>query len=168
MRLPTDPGRLVSLVSTGWLLVVCSFIAWAMAPAAVLGWTPSVVVTGSMLPLVRPGDVLLVEPLAEPAGLRRGQVVLVRDATVPTGRVAHRVVGVGRDGLITTKGDANPSADSTRHAPGDVIGVARLLVPTAGRLMLLRTDPTPAGWAWAGITAAAMAGLALTRRHSRG
>ena len=48
-------------VATSWLLVVCSLVVWSLAPV-VLGWKPSLVLTGSMWPRIKPGDVVLVEP----------------------------------------------------------------------------------------------------------
>jgi signal peptidase len=150
----------VATASAAWLMVVCSLVLWSLAPMA-LGWKASVVTTGSMLPDVKPGDVVLVDPAGTP---KRGSVVLVNDPDVPTGRVAHRVVAVNADGTPTTKGDANPTQDSTRRARADVVGVARLLVPTAGRLALLRTQPTRDVQVWAAITLIAALTFAFTHR----
>lgn len=151
----------LATVSACWLLVVCSLVVWSLTPMA-WGWTSSVVTTGSMLPLVKPGDVLVVDPSSTP---RRGSVVLVRDPGVPTGQVAHRVVAVNKDGTLTTKGDANPTEDSVPRARTDVVGVARLLVPNAGRLALLRSRPSAEIQGWAALTLGAALTFALTHRR---
>jgi len=152
----------ISTACTAWLLVVCSLVLWSLAPM-VWGWKPAVVMTGSMMPVISPGDVVLVNPGQVP---KRGQIVLVRDPEVPTGRVAHRVVAIAPDGTLTTKGDANPTADSVRHPASDVIGVARLVVPRAGRLALLRGRPTRDDLLWALITGMAGLGFAATYRST--
>jgi signal peptidase len=143
-----------------WLLVVCSLVVWSLIPMA-WGWQPAVVMTGSMMPVISPGDVVVVAPGQVP---ERGQIVLVRDAEVPTGRVAHRVVAIAADGTLTTKGDANPTPDSVCHRASEVIGVARLVVPRAGRLALLRARPTRDDLLWAVVTAIAAVGFAATYR----
>jgi signal peptidase len=158
-------ARSVSAIWTAaaaWLLVVCSLVLWSLAPV-VVGWRPSVIVTGSMLPLIKPGDVVVADPGARP---RRGQIVLVADREAPTGRLAHRVVAINPDGTLITKGDANPTPDSVRHRVSDVVGVVRLVVPRAGRLALLRAHPDRGDLAWALMTGLAALAFVATH-HSR-
>lgn len=151
-------ASVLDTVATSWLLVVCSMVVWSLAPA-LWGWQPSLIVTGSMTPHLTPGDVVLVAPATLDRPARRGQVVLVRDLEAPTGRVLHRVVRVAPDGMLTTQGDANPSPDALPHGPDDVLGVARLVVPAAGRLALLRygTQSTPRDRLWVWLTLVALA-----------
>lgn len=158
------------VVAASWLLTVCSLAGWSVAPI-VLGWQPSLVVSGSMAPRVRPGDVVLLAPLT--ARPHVGQVVLVRDPQAPTGRVLHRVVRITADGVLTTKGDANPTEDPTAHSTDDVLGVGRLVVPAAGRIALLlhgaaqirSSDPVGRkAQRWALLTLAAVVTLLVTRR----
>jgi signal peptidase I len=61
----------------------------------------------SMYPVIRAGDVLVVEPLGA-RSLRRGDVVL---ADAMRGLTAHRVLDA-RDGRIITKGDNAVEADA--------------------------------------------------------
>jgi hypothetical protein len=110
-----------------------------------------------MEPHVRPGDVVLVDTGARTPGL--GQVALLRDPEMPTGSKLHRVVRVADDGTMTTRGDANQSDDTRAALPSDVEGVARLLVPNAGRFLMLRRSPTRADLLWAAATV--LSGLAL-------
>lgn len=148
----------VDTVSTSWLLVVCSMVVWSLAPV-IWGWQPNLVVTGSMMPKLKPGDVVMVASPTLDRPVQRGQVVLVGDPEAATGRVLHRVVRVGADGTLTTQGDANPSPDVHRHGPDEVVGVARLVVPGAGRLALLLAGvpTTPRDRGWAAVTLLALA-----------
>jgi signal peptidase len=83
---------------------------------------------------------------------------------MPSGRVAHRVVTVQENGNLVTKGDANPTADVGERQVADVIGTVRLVVPAAGRLALLRRQPSRGDLAWAATAVAACLTLGLTRR----
>jgi hypothetical protein len=92
----------------------------------VLGWTPVAITSGSMAPLIRPGDVVVLDPDAE---IAPGSVVTVDRGP---GRVTHRVVSQRADGTWLTRGDANASADREPVHPEDVVGVGRLVVPVIG------------------------------------
>ncbi len=76
---------------------------------------------GSMVPFIKHGDVVEVQPV-EAAAIRRGDVVLCRNGG---GRVVvHRVVRVGRENgqiVLVVKGDALARPDG-RIPPGDVLG----------------------------------------------
>jgi signal peptidase len=111
-----------------WLLV--SLLLWSVVPG-LAGWPSRVVVSGSMSPLLRVGDVVVAQPLGDEA-VRAGQVLVFRDP-VGTGRdIVHRVVEVRADGSYVTKGDANPSADLRTVTRSEVRGVARVKVPLVG------------------------------------
>jgi len=148
-----------------WLLVVGCLAVWSLAPLLV-GWRPVVVVTGSMAPRVHPGDVVLIDPGAR-AAVAPGQVVLIRDPETPTGAKLHRVVRTAPDGTLVTKGDANPTEDTRPVHRSDVEGVARLLVPAAGRISLLRQGAPAPAVLWAGATVLAALALALVPAPAR-
>lgn len=80
-----------------------------------------------MAPLIRPGDVVLVEETTRLVG--PGTVLAFRSGEEV---IVHRVVDVGPDGEYLTKGDANRQPDAAQAAPEAVIGPGRLLVPFAG------------------------------------
>lgn len=150
--------------ATTWLLFVGALAAWSVAPIAV-GWHPVVVVSGSMEPHVHPGDVVLVDSRIRAP--RPGQVVLVRDPETSTGSKLHRVVRFDAEGRLVTKGDANPTEDTTPVDPSDVEGVARVLVPGAGRLSMLTRRQDRVDWAWAGGTLLSAAVLSLAPSGDR-
>ena len=108
-----------------------SLVFWSVAPV-VIGWNPSVVLTGSMEPAVAPGDVLVYRTV--PADeLRKGQVLVVDDPDHAGRLRSHRLVTVHPNGTLTLKGDANRADDSTPISMSDVRGVASLRVPFVGR-----------------------------------
>ncbi len=157
-------GQPVRTAALAWLFVLGCLALWSLGPVAV-GWRPSVVVTGSMLPTIRPGDVVVVDP--HPGALRRGMIVLVRDASMPSGRVAHRVLQVKGNGNLVTKGDANPTPDHAERRPADVVGQVRLVVPAAGRMAMLRHRPGRGDVAWAVVAVAACLTLGVVRPAQR-
>jgi signal peptidase len=81
-----------------WLLLVASLTGFATFPV-LLGYRPVVVVSGSMQPAVKPGDVAVVQPVGSGAlgavrgAIRVGDVVLVHDPAGP-GQLLLRVVEV--------------------------------------------------------------------------
>jgi signal peptidase I len=121
------------VAGTGSMLVIsmaCSLVLWIALPWAFLGWSPTLVTSGSMRPLVSPGDVVMIRPAA-PTDLAVNTVVLYDRPD--TGRILHRIVEVRSDGTVQTEGDANASPDSELVHPSDVRGVAVLAVPWIGR-----------------------------------
>ncbi len=149
-------GRLRTLAVAGlqfvavvYLTLVVSLLFWSHAPQ-LIGWQPRVVLTGSMMPVVQPGDVSVIGPaVVGSATLPRGRVVLVRDEDMASGYYLHRVVGYDADGGVITKGDANATADTRPVAPEQVKGQLRLVVPMVGRpvVWLQNGDYLPIGGA---------------------
>lgn len=134
---PSRPGRaaarLVGLTCSALLAAVVGLVVWTLVPMAA-GWQPTVVLTGSMAPQVRAGDVVLSSPV-EAGDVQAGRVLWFTD---PLGRgtLVHRAVAVGPDGLITTRGDANGADDVSPVAPEAVLGIPRLRIPAVGLLEL--------------------------------
>jgi signal peptidase len=143
--------RVVSALSFGLgicRLVVLSALASlalsTIAPAA-FGWRPTVVVSGSMSPTIRIGDVVVTSPLHawDAASLHLGSVVLAADPGHPGAALMHRVVDRNPDGTLVTKGDANASRDSTPMPPDNLRGVARFRVPLIGIPVVRLRDGDP-------------------------
>ena len=82
----------------------------------------------SMMPFVRPGDVLLVEPV-DPARLRTGEIILFHQRS--TSHVVHRLIRrVKRDGRLVfiAQGDNSAIADApilAEQVLGRVVGIER-------------------------------------------
>ncbi|MGH9062098.1 MAG: signal peptidase I, partial [Acidimicrobiales bacterium] len=154
----------ITVLARTYLALLGGLAFWSVAPA-LAGWHSTVVLTGSMRPLVQPGDVLVYQPVRA-AQLRVGQIALVRNPAHPGSLLSHRVAAVNADGTITTKGDANHQADSTPVPAGDVIGLGRLEVPKVGLPVVWGHDGrTAALLAFMAVTAAALVGAAADDRR---
>ncbi|MBL7261158.1 signal peptidase I [Paractinoplanes lichenicola] len=135
-------GRKGSRQRALWLLldvrdaVVACLIGMLLVAAApvVIGWRSTVVVSGSMQPSIKAGDVVAARPVprADRTGVKPGTVVLVEDPAAPGRLLLHRLVRYDEQGRLILKGDANRSADSTPVPPEQLRGVARLKVPFIG------------------------------------
>ncbi|PZS34105.1 MAG: hypothetical protein DLM59_05310 [Pseudonocardiales bacterium] len=121
---------LLAVVARVVLCVISGLLLCSLAPM-LLGWHTDVVLTGSMAPLLKPGDVVLYQPL--PAGrILPGQIMLAHDPVHPGHLLSHRFVRRLADGQLITRGDANGHDDSTPVPESSVIGVARLDIPGIG------------------------------------
>lgn len=131
--------RLVGLLSSLVLVVaVVAFLGLAVGPH-VFGYRTVTMLTGSMSPMINPGDVVVTapKPVSEVAV---GDVVTyeipVQDRRVET----HRVVKVTQDAAgrtaIVTKGDANAANDPwTATIEGDTVWETRAVVPWVGSVI---------------------------------
>ena len=126
-----DWARLVvASVARGLVATLLGLAFWAVAPL-VVGWQPTTTVSGSMMPRIEVGDVVISKPVPE-TDLRVGQVLLMDDPDQAGHLRFHRFAEPGDDGMLVTKGDANPQADSTPVARDAVHGVGVLRVPWVG------------------------------------
>lgn len=109
------------------LTVAMSLTLWAAAPA-LLGWEPTTVVTGSMEPDIRPGDVVSARPIPS-VNLKLGMVLLVDDPDHANRLRLHRLVRISPDDRLVLRGDANPQEDSSHVDRRAVHGVGAVRVP---------------------------------------
>jgi signal peptidase I len=112
------------------LIAAMCLLFWAAVPA-LWGWTPTTVSSDSMAPGIRTGDVVISIPV-DASTVKAGQVLLVESPDHAGQLRLHRMVGVNEAGELITKGDANPTDDSTPVARAAVQGVAFLKVPFVG------------------------------------
>jgi signal peptidase I len=123
------------------------------------GWHPVVVTSGSMMPLIHPGDVVVERP--NPKTVAKDDVVTYRQAGTKR-LITHRVVDRDPTGDYTIKGDANTQADPQPVPPGRVVGQVRMLVPLVGWPSVeFHRHPAPA------VAATAIAGIALISLRRR-
>ena len=127
----------LGMVSMLVVSVISSLSLWIALPWAFLGWSPTLVTSGSMQPLVASGDVVMVRPVARDE-LTVNTVVLFERPD--GGRVLHRIVEENPDGTFVTRGDANGVDDSDFLHAGQVQGAAVLAVPWIGRPSLWLTE----------------------------
>lgn len=111
-----------------WFLAVS--LAITLLPM-LFGWGSFVIVTGSMEPGIAAGDVVLVSPGYDETNVE-GRVITFHDPSRDDNVLTHRVISVNDDHTLTTKGDANPTNDTTPVPSGSVVGMGRLLVQLIG------------------------------------
>lgn len=117
-------------LATTLVTLTLGLVVWSVLPRAA-GWSPSVVMTGSMEPRLHPGDVVLSAP-ATASMVKPGQIILVTNPAQPSHLLVHRFVRWNAAGQIITKGDANPAEDSTPVPQANVHGLPRLRLPYVG------------------------------------
>lgn len=126
--------KATALLSRMYLVSITCLGAWAVLPLAI-GWTPTVVTSGSMLPNVQIGDVLVAQTLNSEQKeelISKGHVLLATDPLNAERLVTHRVVNVLKGTGFITKGDANATADATIVPLANVHGIERLRIPMIG------------------------------------
>jgi len=131
VRCVGDLPRLLLAVSARTVLWSVLLLAlWASLPAA-LGWPVTTVVSDSMAPGIRTGDVVAAMPVG-PDDLEAGRVLLVEDPDHRDRLRLHRLERIEPDGGLRLRGDANPTADRTAVEPAAVLGVGVLRFPWIG------------------------------------
>jgi signal peptidase len=153
---------LARAVGLGVLLLGGLLCTVAEGPRLV-GWHATTVMSNSMAPALRAGDIVLTAPVSAGA-VEVGDVVRFADPNRPQRHILHRVVAVGPDAKLSTAGDANPTVDSTAVSSTDVDGMARLRLPVLGLPVIwVRNAPAVAG----GLAAVLVVALVLLRRGRR-
>ena len=113
----------------------------------VFRYYPSVVLTGSMEPLILPGDAVLIKKLrteAELEQLKAGDIINFKREDIT---ITHRILTVKKDAAgnfsFVTKGDNNDSPDRQEVQPNDVQGTVERVVPKVGLpVLLLKSQET--------------------------
>jgi signal peptidase len=159
-RGPSRSRRLVrrfgTVASTTALALAALAFAFLAIGPHVLGYKTATMLTGSMSPLINPGDVVV--SVGKPASdVAVGDIISyhipVEDHRVET----HRVVKVTHDAsgslAIVTKGDANNGNDPwVATLQGDTVWQTKLVIPHLGSaIRALRTPPVQFGVMWGAL-----------------
>lgn len=129
-----------------WLPTAIICIGWIWFTVGVFPIYPSAVATGSMMPMIDPGDVVLVDKITkveELENLQVGEVIqFKRDHIL----ISHRIIEiVEEDGQkrYRTKGDNNSGEDSELVKMEDVKGTIVHVIPKIGwpTLIFKSNDP---------------------------
>lgn len=143
-------GALLSSVT--WLLVAGSIVVLTgglFGRPLLLAAVP----TGSMLPVLAPGDMIVVLPTWLMPQVDTGSIVVFK-TSADKNYIVHRIVGGSREEGFVTRGDANQTADAPRVYPRDIAGVVphwengALRLPRLGILSLAQgpfSSPVVAG-----------------------
>jgi signal peptidase len=158
------PRRLLGLGGNLLLLLcVAVFLLIAVGPH-VLGYRTSTMLTGSMAPGIKPGDVVVTvqKPASE---LAVGDVISyqipVEDHRVETHRVVEVKTNANGSIVFRTKGDANDNADPwTATIEGDTVWEMQAVVPKLGSVIrILRAPAVQHGIFWIAFGALLLLGL---------
>ena len=96
-----------------------------------------VVLTGSMIPTINPGDIILTTP-AKNVSPKVGSIVAYvgrRFDGTAVGVFSHRIVGGDSTSGFIVKGDHNPTPDTQRPKIPDITGVVIFVIPIIGRFL---------------------------------
>jgi signal peptidase I len=164
-RARPDAGR---RIGAGQLALAILLVAVVGVLGYLRAWPPvATVMSGSMSPTIATGDVVVMKRID--GAPRVGDVVAI---TVPDEarsrygyppQVIHRVVAIGADGRVRTKGDARRENDPFTVSPGDVDTKVVTTLPAAGRAMAFLTSTL--GLVWLGLGALLLIVMPLVDRR---
>ena len=135
----------VRLITTTLMVAaVVAFLFLAVGPR-VLGYQTSTMLTGSMSPLINPGDVVVTVPVAV-RDLKVGDIITyhipVEDQRVETHRIIDLAVNSQGTATVRTKGDANNGADPwTATLAAGQVDRQVFTVPYLGNAIRALRDP---------------------------
>jgi signal peptidase len=122
---------------TGWIItaIICVAIVWFAT--GVFPVKPFLVPSGSMEPVINPGDIVFIEPVQTDA-IKIGEIIEYRNTTENI-NVVHRVIeieGNGQNLSFIFKGDANNTPDADPVSPQQIMGQEILIIPKIGWLSI--------------------------------
>ncbi len=135
--------RVVATVLT-WIVIVVSAVAITalVVVPRIAGASPYTILTGSMIPDMPPGTIVVVKPLPFDQ-IRQGDVITYQIESGKPMVVTHRVVGteiVDGETRLVTQGDANEVPDVASVREEQVKGVVWYHVPMVGYATSLIDD----------------------------
>ncbi len=130
--------RLVVGFHVGAVAAISALVGVALL-LAFLGYQPMVVRSGSMVPRLGIGDVVIADwiPVEQ---IHRGEIVTFNSAIGVSGTVTHRVQTVSVSGdvvNVVTKGDANAGSEQWSARRGTLVGQVVLTVPRVGEVLVV-------------------------------
>lgn len=134
------------------MLVAAAALAWSIRGSperipTVMGHKALSVLSGSMEPAIRTGDVIIIRPLGQSEAVREGDVITFRVKDQPEMLITHRVVGIlsadGGPPAYLTRGDATAASETAVVNREQVLGRLAWRVPYFG--YIVHFVRTPAG-----------------------
>lgn len=124
-----------------WPVMIASWIAWgfviglvvAVTVPVAFGLHPMTVLTGSMRPMIQPGDMVVDETIS-PSQIRVGDIVTFREPH-GTRTITHRVRKISiseGQARVTTRGDANDTVEKWQVPVTGSVGRVVYQVPKIG------------------------------------
>lgn len=122
-----------------WAITYLGSIAIVWFAVGLFPIFPTVILTGSMEPVMYPGDVAVMEKIEGD----RAEIGDVIQFWAEDYFIIHRVIAI-EDGMYLTKGDNNNAADSSPVDPGQVKGRVLFRIPKIGKPVLFTRSKTNA------------------------
>ncbi|WZL73551.1 signal peptidase I [Clostridiaceae bacterium 35-E11] len=119
-----------------WMITSILSITMIWFAVGVFPTYPSVIATGSMEPMIKPGDVILVKKINGDAAKIGDVIQFKREGIL----ISHRVIDIKKGDQGTryrTKGDNNSAADTVLVNPEEIKGKVIYVVPNLGWPTLL-------------------------------
>lgn len=163
-------GKTFRVIGTGLLAVAAlAFIFLAIGPR-LLGYQTATMLTGSMAPLINPGDVVVTVPTPV-KDLKVGDIITyhipVEDQRVETHRIIEITTTADGGTAVQTKGDANNGIDPwIATLQGQNVDKQVLTIPYLGNAIRALRDPRVANVLMYGAPAILVIGM-LTSIWSR-
>jgi len=124
-------------IPAGWIITTIIAVATVWFAVGVFPVKPFLVPSGSMVPVISPGDVVLIAPVNADA-IKVGETIEYRSVKENI-NIVHRVIeitGNAPDLFFITKGDANNSPDPDPVSTQAVMGREIIVVPKIGWLSI--------------------------------
>jgi signal peptidase len=118
------------LLAVTALLAFGTMAVMAVLPMIIPGYTSASITSGSMMPTLRIGDVVIAADHGD-TEIAPGTIVVYEDPRKHD-LVTHRVVSVNPDGSYITKGDVNGAPDPEPIPAANIKGKAQWIVPFVG------------------------------------
>lgn len=115
-----------------WMSICLISIGIVWFAVGVFPIYPSAVATGSMEPMIKPGDVILVKKIQNLEEINIGDVIFFEKEKI---YISHRVIDIKEDKkgkVFKTKGDNNSVEDSDLVSPDQLKGIVVKVVPKIG------------------------------------
>ncbi|MFW6174191.1 MAG: signal peptidase I [Chloroflexota bacterium] len=156
-------GRLIQGLLAG-AVTSALLVMTAIVVPSFFGYQPMVVMSGSMAPTLKAGDIAVMRPV-DPMTLELGDVITYQSR----GRtITHRIIraDVNSDAVAyVLRGDANESADPVRVTPEKIQGEVVYRFPKLGLLVTAANSPT-GRVLMVGLPGLTLASMALRSRFS--
>jgi len=126
-------------IATWMIIGIIVIIAVLLAGARLVGYSPYIVLSGSMEPAYHVGSLIYVERF-DPQDIKIGDAITfnLNENTI----VTHRIYEIDTENSrIITKGDANDDPDASPVKYENVIGKAVFTIPLLGYISAFITSP---------------------------
>lgn len=124
------------IIQTTIFLLIAASLVNALIPFFTGSEEPLIVLSGSMTPVMLPGDTIVVRSVS-PNDLAVGDVVAFKDpGGKPDTLITHRIISLeeGEERIFQTKGDANKAEDDFKVPASNVVGKLIFVIPFVGYL----------------------------------